>query len=421
MGFNSASARMPEEVQEHMPLFKYSARVRATSQVMEGTIDVASQDAAMAILRDRGLVVTSIEKSRVRAQRKRTGGSITINDMVIFCRQLCVIVNAGLPLIEGLNILSEQMENPRFRDIIKQIEKDVESGMSFTEGLAKHPKVFNTLFINLVKAGEASGMLDSILQQLSIYLEKSASLQRKVKSAMIYPSIVISVAVIIVTLLMVKVIPAFEQIFDGFGATLPKPTQILIDISYFVRKNLFLMIIGGAGFLFLLKRYISTTKGRYQFDSFCLNVPVFGVLVRKVAVAKFTRTFSTLLKSGVNILVALEIVAKTAGNSVVEEAINNVRSSIKEGESIAGPLRESGVMPPMVIRMIDVGERTGALDSMLEKIADFYEEQVDVAVSGLTTILEPILIVFLGVVVGGVVIAMFMPLFKMTSIIKGKG
>lgn len=407
-----------------MPVFEYKAQSSVDGRMVTGTLEFANETAAYASLKERGLVVTSLRQSKAKKKsssvtKSRRKGRVGVDDLVIFSRQLATIVNAGLPLIEGLNILSDQMENATFRDIIRQVEKDVESGSTLSDALGKHPKVFSVLFVNLIRAGEASGMLDDILVQLSTYLEKAAALKRKVKSAMIYPSVVILVAMAIVTLLMVKVIPVFEDIFAGFNAELPKPTQVVIAISHFMQKY-YLLAIGGAvvgGFLF--KKYISTPSGRMKFDSTLLRLPVLGTLFRKVAVARFTRTFSTLLRSGVNILVSLDIVARTSGNMVVEKAIDKTRDSIKEGENIARPLIESEVFPPMVTRMIDVGERTGALDEMLGKIADFYEEQVDTAVSGLTSLLEPVMIVILGVVLGGVVIAMFMPLFKMTTIIKG--
>ena len=411
-----------------MPTFEYAARNRENGQPVTGFLESASSSAAVTTLRERGFIVTSIKQSK-KSSAKAVGGvskkgkrkgKVSSDDLVIFTRQLATIVNAGLPLVEGLNILGEQMENLTFREKIREIEKDVQGGETLTGALAKHPKIFNVLFVNLVKAGEASGMLDEILVQLSIYLEKAASLQRKIKTATIYPSIVITVAIIVVTLLMVRVIPVFENIFESFGGELPLPTRVLIAISHFMRDNFFLgigiLIVGG----FLFRRYIKSEKGRFWFDKKLLGLPVLGVLFRKVAVAKFSRTFSTLMRAGVNILVALEIVAKTSGNTVIEKAVFNTRNSIKEGEPITDPLRASAVFPPMVTRMIEIGEKTGSLEEMLGKIADFYEDQVDTAVAGLTSMLEPIMIVFLGVVVGGVVIAMFMPLFKLPTMIAGR-
>ncbi len=406
-----------------MPVFEYVGMNRNSGQKISGTIEAATQTAGMSLLRERGLMVTSIQPSKSKARSKTRGRrkKVSIDDLVIFCRQMSTIVNAGLPLIEGLNILGEQMENPTFRSVVRQIEKDVEGGDTLTDALARHPRIFSALFINLVKAGEASGMLDEILRQLSTYLEKAAALQRKVKSAMIYPIVVLTIAAVVIVVLMVWVVPVFEEVFEAFGSQLPWPTQVLVNISHFMRDYWYALLGAVIGVIWLAKRYFSTEKGRWQIDTFCLNLPVLGTLFRKVAVAKFSRTFSTLLRSGVNILVSLEIVAKTSGNKVVEYAINDMRDSIKEGESIAGPLKESGVFPPMVTRMIDIGERTGSLDEMLTKIADFYEEQVDTAVEGLTQMLEPFILVFLGVVVGGILIAMYLPIFKISTIIKGKG
>ncbi len=408
-----------------MPTYSYTAQVRASGQTVSGTIDVASQAACIDSLRERGMIVTGIKESRkaktARSAKGKKRKKVGVEDLVIFARQLATIINAGLPLLEGLDILGEQMENASFQAVLKDVYKQVENGETLADSLEKHPKVFNSLFCNLVRAGEASGMLDEILRQLSIYLEKSAKLQRRIKSATIYPSVICCVAVAVVFVLMVWVIPVFQKIFEGFGAKLPAPTQFLINLSNWIKGNIPFIIGGSILSVFLFKRWIRTDSGRRKFDTTLLKLPIFGALFRKVAIAKFTRTFGTLLHSGVNILVALDIVSKTAGNKVVESAINDVRFSIREGESIAGPLRNSGVFPPMVVRMIDVGEKTGALDEMLGKIADFYEDQVDVAVAGLTSMMEPVIIVVLGVVVGGVVISMYLPMFKLPTIIKGKG
>jgi len=327
------------------------------------------------------------------------------------------MINAGLPLVEGLSILGENVENASMAEVIKTIQKDVEAGETLTDSMAKHPRVFDTLYVSLIRAGEASGMLDQILLQLSTYLEKAASLQRKVKSALIYPAVIVSVAVCVVGLLMVKVVPVFAEIFDSFNATLPAPTRAMIAISDFCQANILYMIGGLVGGMFFLRYYIRTKTGRYHFDAMLLRMPILGELFQKLAIAKFTRTFSTLLRSGVNIIFSLEIVAKSSGNMIVEEAVNKVRDSIKEGESIAAPLKESAIFPSMVVRMIDIGERTGALDDMLIKIADYYEEQVDIAVAGLTSLMEPLIICFLGVVVGGIVISMFLPMFQLGSIV----
>jgi type IV pilus assembly protein PilC len=404
-----------------MPSFQYQARDRASGQAVDGVIEAIAAREGMEILRGRGLLVTSIVERKVKgaAKRKAHGRKkkITIDDKVIFSRQMATMINAGLPLIEGLSILGENMENLTFANVIKDIEKDVEGGETLTDSMAKHPRVFDTLYISLIQAGEAAGMLDQILLQLSSYLEKAAALQRKIKSAMMYPAVIMCVAFAVVALLMIKVVPVFKGIFDDFGAELPAPTKVMIAISDFCQENYLIAGLGGVVGGWLLKRYIRTKGGRKVFDTVLLKAPVIGELFQKVAIAKFTRTFSTLLRSGVNIILSLEIVARSSGNVVVEEAIDRVRNSIKEGESIAGPLRTCAVFPSMVVRMIDIGERTGALDEMLIKIADYYEEQVDIAVSTLTSLMEPLIICFLGVVVGGIVISMFLPMFQLGSIV----
>ncbi|MFH1380702.1 MAG: type II secretion system F family protein, partial [Candidatus Omnitrophota bacterium] len=342
---------------------------------------------------------------------------IKIDDMVIFARQLSTMVNAGIPLVNALDILGEQMENPSFKTLVLSVRDDVETGSSLSEGLAKHKKVFSNLFVNMVKAGESSGMLDEILDRLATYLEKTSSLQKKVKSALVYPAAVTAMALAITAFLMIKVIPVFKEIYSGFGAKLPTPTEVLINISDFMVHYFYLAIGMIVAAVFLILKYAKTEKGKIRIDSFKLNIPIFGTIMRKVAVGKFTRTLSTLVKSGVPILSALEIVSKTSGNRVVEIAVDNVRASVKEGEPIAEPLAKSGVFPPMVVRMISVGEQTGELEKMLTKIADFYDEQVDVAVSGLTSLIEPLIIAFLGIVIGGIVVCMFLPILKITTII----
>jgi type IV pilus assembly protein PilC len=329
------------------------------------------------------------------------------------------MVYAGIPLIAALDILGEQIENKTFGEVIIDMRNNVEAGSSLSEAMAKHKNVFSGLFINMVKAGESSGMLDEILDRLAVYLEKTSALQRKIKSALVYPAVVTSMALTITLLLLLKVIPVFKGIFEGFGAELPKPTMVLIFISEVLQKYFFASVIVLIVLIVLFSRYLKTQRGRLQFDGLMLKLPVFGVLFTKVAVSKFTRTLSTLIKSGVPILSALEIVGKTSGNTVVERAIDNVRMNVREGESIAGPLSRSKLFPPMVTRMVSVGEQTGELEKMLSKIADFYDEQVDAAVSSLTSMMEPFIIAFLGIVIGSIVICMFLPIFKMTSIVSG--
>jgi len=338
-------------------------------------------------------------------------------DVVIFARLFATMINAGLPIIQCLDLLSEEEQNKTFAKIIKSIKEDIEGGSSLSDTLKKHPDVFDDLFVNLVAAGEAGGILDVILNRLSAYMEKAMELKRKVKGAMTYPVTVLVVAFAVVILLLYKVVPVFDDMFSSMGSALPGPTQFLVDASAFVQNNI-LYILGVIVLsVFALKRYYRTERGRLQIDRIMLKLPVFGILLRKVAVAKFSRTLSTMMNSGVPILDGLEIVSKTAGNKIVENALMETRKSISEGKTIAEPLSESGIFPSMVVSMISVGENTGALDTMLEKIADFYDSEVDVAVDAMTALLEPMMMVFLGGVVGGMIIALYLPIFSMAGAI----
>ena len=402
-----------------MPVYTYKAK-DISGKTVNATLEAQGQAFVVDAIRKKGLTIISIEES---VEKKKKGISIAvkkkikIDDLVVFSRQLATMIDAGIPLVQGLDILSEQIEHKEFRNIVSKVRNDVETGSTLSESIGRHPKVFSQLFINMVRAGESSGMLDDIMDRLAGYLEKSSALQRKISSALVYPAVVICMAILITLILLLKVIPTFKEIFAGFGAKLPTPTLVLIIISDTLRSY-FLLLLGAAVVLgFLISRYVRTEKGRLKYDQLLLNLPVFGILFKKVAVSKFTRTLSTLIKSGVSILAALEIVGKTAGNKVVENAVTDVRASIREGENIATPLAKSGVFPPMVVRMISVGEQTGELEKMLEKISDFYDEQVDSAVAGLTSMIEPLIIAFLGIVIGSIVIAMFMPIFKMSEII----
>jgi len=340
------------------------------------------------------------------------------NDVIIFCRQFSTMIDAGLPLLQCLDILQSQQENPTFKKNLKKIKESVESGETFADSLKKFPKVFNELFINMVAAGEAGGILDIILNRLSAYMEKMAKLKRQVKGAMTYPIITIIVAVIVVSIILVFVIPVFSSMFADFGATLPAPTLMVIALSEFAIGNIGYILGGIFITSFLIRQTYSSKKGRIFMDDMFLRLPVIGILIRKVAVAKFTRTTSTMLSSGVSILEVLDIVAKTAGNKIIEFAIQDVKIGIAEGRSMADPLLESGVFPSMVCSMIAVGESTGALDTMMEKIADFYDDEVDQAVKNLTDMIEPFMLVFLGVVVGGLVISMYLPIFTMAGAIQ---
>jgi len=398
-----------------MSTFRYLAKDK-NGQPASGLIEAGSDSEAAEILHKKDLIVLSIEVTKLKVVRSKDK-KIKLDDLVIFSRQLATMIDAGIPLVQALLILGEQIENTNLKNVIVQVRQDIEAGVSFCDALAKHPNVFSELFINMTRAGEVSGMLDQVLDRLAGYLEKTSSLNRKIRSSLVYPAVVVTMAVLITSVLLLKVVPTFKGIFDSLGGKLPLPTLVLIAISDIFRKY-FLILVGvliGAGVLF--NKYISTSSGRYNFDTFKLKVPVLGDLFRKVAVAKFSRTFSTLVKSGVSALNALEIVAKTAGNKVVEKIVLSTRDSVREGESISKPLSKSAVFPPMVCRMIGVGEQTGQLEKMLTKIADFYDEQVDAAVSGLTSMIEPMVIAFLGVIIGGIVISLFLPIFKITELI----
>ena len=327
------------------------------------------------------------------------------------------MIDAGLPLVQCLNILATQAENPTFGKVLQQVKGDVEEGATYADALAKHPKIFNNLYVNMVAAGEAGGILDVILNRLAAYIEKAMALKRRVKSAMTYPAVVVTIAIGIIGVIMVFVIPSFAKMFGSFGATLPLPTRMVIALSNFMVHNILFIILGIGACIWAFKMWYSTYPGKKIVHRALLRAPIFGILIRKVAVAKFSRTMSTLMSSGVPIITGLEIVAKTAGNVVVEEAVNEVAQSLSEGKTIAEPLEGTGVFPPMVVQMIGVGEKTGALDAMLSKIADFYDEEVDAAVNALTSMLEPLLMVFLGGSIGFIIVAMYLPIFKVASVV----
>lgn len=394
--------------------FAYKAKDGA-GRVLEGTVEASDQAAAVSRLRGQRLTV--VEISARAAGPKKIKGRVTSRDIVMFSRQLSTLVSAGVPIVQGLSILEQQADNPAFGHVLTQLRGDIESGLSIAEGMRKHPKAFTDLYVAMIKAGEIGGILDTILERLSAYLENSEALKAKVKSAMMYPAVVLSAAALITVFLIVFVIPIFKDIFGGFGAELPFLTQVIIDISDLLRKYIILLLLLGGGVFWGLKKWAATEKGHRKIDDVALKLPIFGILLKKVAVAKFTRTLGTLIKSGVPILQGLETVAQTAGNKVIEEAINQSRDSIKEGGRISDPLRKAGIFPPMVIQMISVGEETGALDNMLTKIADFYDQEVDTAVKGLTSMIEPLIMIILGVVIGTIVIAMMMPMFGLGEMV----
>jgi type IV pilus assembly protein PilC len=398
-----------------MAVFIYSGRTRS-GQTINGEMEAATREAVVARLRSQQIVATAV-RPKPREISFSFGGSVSEKEIVVFTRQFATMIDAGLPLVQCLEILASQQDNKAFKKTLTEIRQSVEGGLTFAAALKQHPKVFSGLYANMVEAGEAGGILDTILNRLAQYMEKAMGLKKRVKSAMIYPSTIITVAVLVVIFLLVFVIPTFKAMFEGFGATLPLPTVIVLELSRITRQY-FLVFIGVVVAAVLALRYWYTTPaGKLAVDSFLLKTPVFGILIRKVAVAKFTRTLGTLISSGVAILDGLEITARTAGNKVVENAVMRTRASIAEGKTISDPLKASGVFPPMVVQMIAVGEQTGALDAMLGKIADFYDDEVDTAVTNLTSLLEPMLMVFLGVVIGGVVIAMYLPIFKLVTVV----
>ena len=401
-----------------VPVWKWEATTRQ-GEKRAGEMEAPDDSFVKARLAQMGLEPVKVKRKPKEIHLRVPGfGGVGMKDLLVFTRQFSVMIDAGLPLVQGLDIIAGQADNREFKRVLTDVKVRVEGGSTFADALGQHPKVFDELFVQLVRAGEVGGILDTILQRLGAYLEKNEKLKRRVKGAMVYPSIVLTVAVGVTILLLTFVTPTFEKMFKDFGGALPGPTQFLIDISHFVRDWWVLEIGIPVGLFLAWRAWVSTTKGRIQWDAFLLKTPVFGSLIRKIAVARFSRTLGTMLSSGVPILDALEIVAKSAGNRVVERAILTTRARIAEGKNVAGPLADTGVFPPMVVQMIGVGEATGAMDQMLGKIADFYDDEVDVAVAALTSMLEPLMMVFLGGVVGGFLVAMYLPIFSLAGNIK---
>ena len=398
-----------------MPVYRWEGKT-LKGLVKKGEMESTNEGAVRIQLRQQSIIPT-----KIRSKGKEIHFALPFKKKVkqravaVFTRQLATMIDAGLPLVQSLDILSSQQDSKTFKGIIREIREEVEKGSTFAGALRRHPATFNELYTNLVVAGEEGGILDNILTRLANYIEKAEALKKKVKSALVYPSTIVGVAIIVVIILMVFVIPVFETLFKSAGQTLPLPTLIVLALSKFIKKYVVIVIPGVILLLYLAKKYYQTESGKALIDRLLLKLPVFGGLLQKVSVARFARTLGTLVSSGVPILDGLSIVSRTAGNRTIETAILNARASIREGETIAEPLSRSGVFPPMVIQMISVGESTGALDSMLGKIAEFYEEEVDVAVANLTSLLEPFLMIFLGVVIGGVVISMYLPIFQMAS------
>jgi type IV pilus assembly protein PilC len=403
-----------------MPVYVWVAQTKK-GRNLKGEIDAATEAIALSQLKKRNFTVKKLKlkPKDLFENISFLKPKVSNKDLVVFTRQFSTMIDAGLPLVQGLTILAEQAENPTFKAILKEITKDVEGGSTLAEAMKKHPKVFDSLFVNLVAAGEVGGILDTILRRLAQFIEKAERLKGQIKGAMTYPIVVMAIAILVIAVILVFVIPVFEDMFKSFGSALPTPTQIVVNMSRFLKGNIHWVIIGLGALIYGFKRYRNTASGRKQTDTLFLKLPIFGNLLKKTAVARFTRTLGTMISSGVPILDALEIVAKTAGNVVIEEIIYEVRGSIAEGQTIAEPLSENDIFPGMVIQMIAVGEATGALDSMLEKIADFYDEEVDAAVAALTSMLEPLLMLFLGGSIGGLVIAMYLPIFGMAAAMGG--
>jgi type IV pilus assembly protein PilC len=402
-----------------MPVFTYKGTNRSGSSVA-GEMSATNKTELQGLLRRQQITPTRVSEKGKEFNLPTFGGGVKSKELAIFTRQFSVMIDAGLPLVQCLEILASQQENKTFQKVLIGVRSAVEGGSNLSTAMKQYPKVFDPLYSNMVEAGETGGILDTILQRLSTYIEKNVKLKAAVKSALIYPVGVLSIAAGVITLLLWKVVPIFATLFAGLGVDLPLPTKIVIALSHFVGSIFgFLIVVGLAASIFGLKIWYGTPGGRFVLDTIVLKLPVLGILMRKIAVARFTRTLGTLISSGVPILEGLDITAKTSGNAVVERALNQVRRSLEEGKSLTEPLKESEVFPGMVTQMIAVGEQTGAMDAMLQKIADFYEDEVDVAVKDLLTALEPIMIVFLGLVVGGVVISMYLPLFSLIGKLSG--
>ncbi len=405
-----------------MSVFTWKGRT-AAGEVRSGEMEAQDRDDALAQLRRKRIIVTQVRPKAKGVSFSFGKGKRGVRgrDLAIFTRQFSTMIDSGLPLVQCLDILSKQTDDGNFRSIIQDVMHDVEAGTTLAEAMAKHPHAFDSLYVNMVDAGEAGGILDKILQRLATYIEKAEALKRKIKSAMTYPAVVMSVAGGAMLFMLLFIIPVFADVFDDFGGELPLPTQLVVNASDFLKQTWYVIVGAIVVLVVALKRYRKTERGGRQIDQLLLKSPVIGDLLRKGSIARFTRTLGTMISSGVAILSGLDITARTAGNKIIEEAIMATKTSIREGETIAQPLKEAGVFPPMVVQMISVGEETGALDKMLEKIANFYDEEVNTAVETLTSIIEPVMIVVMGVAVGGMVVAMYLPMFKLINVVAGSG
>ncbi len=400
-----------------MPTFKYQAK-DVNSRALSGKMEAESKMVVVAELRKRNLTILSVEEVKSFSFSTGKGGvKIKGEELVIFARQLATMVDAGIPILQALDALRSQTTNPAFQKVIGQIHEDIQLGSSLSAGFAKHPKIFDNLFVNMIRVGETGGVLNAMLERIAFYMEKSLKLQRKVKTAMIYPTVVVIIAFAITTFLLVKIVPTFADIYSSFNAKLPALTQGLIDVSNWLKANLWWILIAIVAGIVALIRWHKTDKGGLILDRFFLKIPIFGSILQKVAISRFSRTLSTLIQSGVPIMESLAIVKRSIGNRVVEEVMDQIITSVREGESIAGPLMSSKVFPVMVTRMIAIGEQSGKIEKMLQKVAEFYEDQVDAAVDALTSIIEPVIIAFLGAVVGTIVIALFLPILTLTQLV----
>jgi len=400
-----------------MPVFVYSARSIA-GELQTGEIELPSRDEVVGYLRRQRLIPVAV-RPKPKDLAITFGTGVKTREVVIFTRQFATMINSGLPLVQSLSILAEQTENPRFATIITAVLNDIQAGQTLADAMKRHPKIFTDLYVNMIAAGETGGILDVILDRLAVFLEKNDALMRKIKGAMTYPAVMLFVVLAATTILLWKVVPVFAGIFQDAGMALPTPTLVVLGISEFLQSYIHLLVLGLVACVFAIRQYYKTSGGRLAIDKLMLRFPVLGPLIRKAAVSRFTRTLGTLVSSGVSILEGLEITARTAGNRVVHDAVMKSRASIAGGATISDPLKASGVFPPMVVQMINVGEQTGGLDEMLSKIADFYDDEVDAAVGALTSVLEPIMIVVMGVVIGGMVVAMYLPMFDLINTVQG--
>lgn len=403
-----------------MPIFRYSAKDQEANMV-SGKVDAPDLNSAIEEVRRKKLLIISMdeEKKPAAAAAKGVGGSVKVEDVILFSRQMATMVDAGIPILQTMMALEEQTTNPAFKRVLLQVREDIRMGMSLSAAFAKHPRVFNNLFVNMIRVGETGGVLTTVLERLSSYMEKSEKLSRKVGSAMVYPSVIMGMAFVVTMVLIIKVVPTFKSIYGSLGKELPPMTQSLLDFSDSVQKYFLLWIIGAAGLVFAFMTYKKTEAGAYQIDAWKLKMPIFGELICKVAVSRFCRTLSVLIQSGVPILDGLDIVRKTIGNRVLEKVIEEVIQSVREGESIATPLARSKIFPAMVTKMVSIGEQSGQLDKMLLKVAEFYDDQVDAAVEGLTSMVEPLIMAVLGLVIGFIVMALFLPIVNMSQALQG--